>query len=608
MKWPRLMLLILFSGFILVTVAIQTEKPAVRLTEIRPERFATHFRQVEFVPDSLTAWAVGFEGTVLRTDDAGKTWTLQETKSNARLYGLQIIDVNTVYCCGSDGTLLATFNGGKTWKKLPVSTRYRLLDVFFTGTNTGWVVGDNGCVLHTENGCRTWLPVEMGITSGFRQIWFSPDGRGYLAGYEGVLFFTEDAGLTWKRMPLPEHISFYGMAVSDEGRRCNLVGSCGMMIESVDSGDSWKILPITTTNFLRDIYFNSTGYACAVGYGVILTKSADSDSWQKSPVNPNTRLQSVSFGSGGHGIAVGQWGLVLCSEDFGRSWTMMDEHFAPDLLDVAIDHNSGILMGVGADGWTLMIGSGDGERVLSNTGSRNTLKCCAFDQIGRFWALGSSPKNANRLTAGKTWERVSLPDEDNINDLTFTGLSNAFIVGDNGLLLASKDSGDTWYPLTRPTDRNIQGISFIDDLTGFIYGDEGMIMETRDGGITWMAHDTGVTVSFRSGMFGSNGHSLLVSDRGALESWSNGHNSSWFNSQFDQPVSSIAPGCRYLGLANGDIQDRRTGITRCTSKDPILAFVSDRQGNEIWGVGGYGRIVRLKTNDINLLLSSRTRN
>ena len=131
MKWPRLMLLVLFSGFILVAVAIQTEKPAVLLTEMRPERFATHFRQVEFVPDSLTAWAVGFGGTVLRTDDAGETWTHQETKSTARLYGLQVFDINTAYCCGSDGTLLATGNGGKTWKKIPVTTRYRLLDVFF---------------------------------------------------------------------------------------------------------------------------------------------------------------------------------------------------------------------------------------------------------------------------------------------------------------------------------------------------------------------------------------------------------------------------------------------------------------------------------------------
>ena len=456
---------------------------------------------------------------------------------------------------------------------------------FFTSPDIGWVVGDNGCVLRTENGCRNWIPVEMGITSGFRQIWFSSNGRGYLAGYEGMLFFTEDAGLTWKRMPLPEHISFYGMAVSDEGQRCNLAGSCGMMIESVDSANTWRTLPITTTNFLRDIFYDASGYACAVGYGVILIKSSDSDFWQKSAVNPNIRLQSVSFGSGGRGIAVGQWGAVLCTEDTGRTWTMMNEHFAPDLLDIAFDCDSGILMSVGADGWTAMAGPGDKKWVFSNTGSRDTLTCCALDQTGRFWALGSSPIKANRLTADQTWERVSLPGEDNINDLTFTGSSKAFIVGDNGMLLASDNSGDTWYPLTRPTDRNIQGISFIDDLTGFIYGDEGMIMETRDGGMRWMAHDSGVTVSFRNGMFGSNGHSLLISHRGALESWSNGHNSSWFNSQFDQPVTAIAPGCRYLGLANGDILDRRTGVARCVSTDPILAFVSDRYWNRNLGCG-----------------------
>lgn len=604
MKWSRMLILIVIGGFLMVAVAIQTEKPAVQLMEMRSARLATHFRQVEFAPGTMTAWAVGFNGTVLRTDDAGKSWVRFDTQTQARLYGLQVRDDHSIYCCGSDGTLLHSVNGGRTWRKLQVPTRYRLIDVFFSDPDNGWVVGDNGCILRTTDGGRQWSPIDSGLTSGYRQIWLSETGHGYIAGYEGVLLYTANGGLTWTKRDLPEHISFYGMTVSDGGRRCVLAGSCGLMLETSDFGITWDILPIVTTNFLRDVAYDSEGYGCAAGYGILLTCLPGSGEWKKSVEIPGISLQSVSFGAGGCGLAVGQWGAMLQTDDHGMTWRMMPEFFAPDLHDAAIDDRTGTVMAVGADGWTLSRTAERENWELSFTGVSETLKTCAVDQRGRFWAVGPDTRNVNRRNGDK-WEKVAMPYKGAIHDLIFTGRSTGRMVGESGLLLVSDDCGDTWLLASAPSHRNIRGIFFTGETNGYLFGDDGLIMETTDSGNSWMGHDTGVTSDFRSGWFGVRGHAIVISDRVVLESWSNGHNSSWFETRFDPGVSAVAPGGRYIGLSSGDILDRRTGVSRCVSPDPILSFASNGIGNEIWGVGTFGRITRLKTNDINLLLSNR---
>lgn len=605
MKWSRLLITVLTTGFILITVAIQTEKPALQLAEMRSSRHATHFRQVEFVPGTRTAWAVGFNGTVLRSDDAGKTWIRMKTQTKERFYGLQVISSHSICCCGSEGTLLMSSNGGRTWKKMPVPTHYRLLDVFFSTPENGWVVGDNGCIMRTTDGGKTWSAVDSGIRSGFRQIWFSTDGQGLISGYEGILLQSDDNGVSWSRLDVPEHISFYGMSVRDDGAQCHLVGSCGMMVESVDHGRSWTVLPVVATNFLRDIAFDPDGYGCAVGYGIILSRSPDSKTWKKCADLPGINLQSVSFGSDGCGLALGQWGAVLQTENHGLTWRLLDEYFAPDLHDIAFDSRSGTIMAVGADGWILHKRLEETAWQLSNSGSRNTLKCCTTDQQGRFWVSGSDSGSVRRMTASNSWERVRIPAEGTINDILFTGESRGYIVGDYGLFVVTEDTGDSWRVLAQPTRRNIRGIAFPSATDGFLFGDDGLIMETTDGGANWMRHDTGVTSCFRTGWFGTGGHALVASEWGGMESWSSGHNSSWFEIPSTQTITAIAAGGRYVGLCNGDILDRRTGISRCISADPILSFVSNTKGNEIWGAGQFGRITSLKTNDINLLLSNR---
>lgn len=606
MKFSRLpVILLIIIGFVLITVAIQIEKPAVQLREMRPDRLGAHFRQIAFSPDKETAWAVGFGGMIVRTDDGGITWKKQKSGTSARLYGLHILTQHNLFCCGSDGTLLVTSNGGDHWRKIPVPTRLRLIDVFFLDPLTGWFAGDDGCIMRTEDGGKNWTQLDTGHSIGFRRIWFKNRNEGFAAGYEGVLLSTETGGDSWTRMVIPDNISYYGAHFGADGETCFLVGSCGMMVTSADAGTTWHTLPVITTNFLRDVDINDNGFGCAVGYGVVLTRMAGTDQWKREQDHPGLFLQSVAFGPNGVVLAAGHWGTLMRSVDYGRTWTLLENHFAPDLMDIAVDGGSGMVMGVGSDGWALMLHPGDGDWKPSYSGSKDTLKAVAVDQLGRFWTLSGNPGVVFRYSGRTGWERVNLVIENDrqLNDIVFTGDTLGFIAGDEGTLLRSSDCGETWQRHGLPVRRNVHGIFFTDENSGFVVGDAGLVMETGNGGFTWLGQFTGVTSDFRNAMFSADGHAIVLSPDRALESWSNGRNSSWHDMICDIPMTAIAQGGRYAGLLNGDILDRRTGISRCVSHDPIRAFAAEDNGIRIWGAGRFGRITRLKTSDINFLLA-----
>jgi photosystem II stability/assembly factor-like uncharacterized protein len=50
-------------------------------------------------------WAVGWEGTILRTQDGGQTWVEQESGTRENLYGISV-KKNRVWVVGAKGLVL----------------------------------------------------------------------------------------------------------------------------------------------------------------------------------------------------------------------------------------------------------------------------------------------------------------------------------------------------------------------------------------------------------------------------------------------------------------------------------------------------------------------
>jgi len=71
-----------------------------------------HLFKVKFL-NRYTGWTCG-EGVILKTTDAGTHWdNIPNPVSNKSLYGLCIIDSNTVYVVGYFETIIKTTNSGQ---------------------------------------------------------------------------------------------------------------------------------------------------------------------------------------------------------------------------------------------------------------------------------------------------------------------------------------------------------------------------------------------------------------------------------------------------------------------------------------------------------------
>lgn len=95
---------------------------------------------------SAKVWAVGDEGTILFSPDAGKTWQKQESGTTKALYSVAYdITPGILLVGGADGTLLLTTDSGSTWTKLPTPVASQSADAPGAIRQVDiWTVGTRG--------------------------------------------------------------------------------------------------------------------------------------------------------------------------------------------------------------------------------------------------------------------------------------------------------------------------------------------------------------------------------------------------------------------------------------------------------------------------------
>ncbi len=216
------------------------------------------FRQARAVPiaSTLTAvsfadanhgWAVGNWGAILRTQDGGETWQLQRSDLHADipLFGVYFRNAKEGWATGLWSLLLATDDGGATWRviKPPAEhgadrTGLNFNAIFPAGANTLLIPAEQGkVVLSTDNG-GTWKVIDTGYTGSFWSGLALHDGAIVLGGLRGSIYRSTDGGLTWRRVASEGRSSVTGFTQLADG---SIAASAldGVMLRSTDDGLSF---------------------------------------------------------------------------------------------------------------------------------------------------------------------------------------------------------------------------------------------------------------------------------------------------------------------------------------------------------------------------------
>jgi len=61
-------------------------------------------------------WAVGENGLIMKSEDAGDNWKIQNSPTPYNLYAVSAVDTQTVFAAGHKGRILKTTDGGNYWK------------------------------------------------------------------------------------------------------------------------------------------------------------------------------------------------------------------------------------------------------------------------------------------------------------------------------------------------------------------------------------------------------------------------------------------------------------------------------------------------------------
>jgi photosystem II stability/assembly factor-like uncharacterized protein len=199
-----------------------------------------------FFVDEKTGWAVGQWGVVLRTDDAGESWTLQrhDTSVDQPLFSVFFRDRQRGYAVGLWSLVIATADGGKSWTpvKLPPPPGAKkadrnLLKIFANRMGTLFVAAEQGMILKSYDG-ENWTYLTTGYKGSFWTGIVLNNGTLLVGGLRGTIYRSADDGRSWR-----EAKSGFKSSITDfaeAGGKVYATGLDGVLLESDDGGATFK--------------------------------------------------------------------------------------------------------------------------------------------------------------------------------------------------------------------------------------------------------------------------------------------------------------------------------------------------------------------------------
>lgn len=216
------------------------------------------FRQARSVPtratltsvsfvDEKNGWAVGHWGVILRTVDAGETWTLlrSDTSVDRPLFSVYFFDAEHGVAVGLWSLVLTTSDGGKNWGEVKLPTPpeggkadRNLFALFANEKGSLFAAAERGTILRSDDRGVTWTYHATGYKGSFWSGCALRDGTLLVGGLRGTIYRSADDGKTWSAIASGTQSSITGIAESGDSVR--VVALDGVELQSADRGLTFK--------------------------------------------------------------------------------------------------------------------------------------------------------------------------------------------------------------------------------------------------------------------------------------------------------------------------------------------------------------------------------
>ncbi len=495
-----------------------------------------------FPNNGTIGYCVGFNGTILKTTNAGMDWISQNSGTNSILgfVDFPVDDQTGFVATGTAGpfVILKTTNGGLSWSTVNSGQGY-FWGIKFVNNDIGYAAGilvingqGGGHVIKTTNGGSTWQSVFFKNAGTVYGIDFTDSLTGHIAAYWGTIGWgdstgilkTTDGGATWNMklkvslirtnffrwicFPTAK-IGFATGAFDDQN------GKHGQILKTADFGETWQYLTSYDVDTICDVDFplgqETLGYAATTG-GKVLKTTDGGNLWVDLNTGVSYPLHAVYFSDLNTGYACGNAGVVIKTIDGGTSWSSLNTNSTAELYDIYFP-TSQIGYTGGYQRSTLLaefLKTTDGgntwiQQEVPNNQRFKTVRRIQFPispDTGFFivgpprdmwsYTTGTLCKTTN---GGLSWQQIYAPSNSIFFDLHFfnnqVGFIGGLISGGGNVYKVAKttDGGNSWTLQFYSTDiAPVSCISFPSQqvgYAGYVSGGDHCLAKTTDGGATW---------------------------------------------------------------------------------------------------------------------------
>lgn len=283
--------------------------------------------------------AAGERGIVVYSDDKGQNWKQAKVPVSITITAIYFSSEKNGWAVGHDGVILATKDAGSTWaKQFDGNDANRLIQNEFSSKlnekknqlnqqNLSAQVKDQ--LLSDIDSLTLGLEdikagAEFGPSRPFFGVWFKNNLEGVVVGSFGQIFGTKNGGQSWfymgSNIKNPDNFHFNGISLLADGRLA-ITSEQGKIWLSKDQGTSWNLVDTGYEGYIYGVIsIPKTSKLIAYGFaGNLFQADADGKSWKALPKLTNKSLISAAVSGSQVTIFSGDR-RQLVSHDHGQTF------------------------------------------------------------------------------------------------------------------------------------------------------------------------------------------------------------------------------------------------------------------------------------------------
>lgn len=401
-------------------------------------------------------YAVGDNGTALKTLDGGATWAGLATGTSGELTHLQIVDANTVVVGSGNGCILRiSTDGGVVFTRIftvAESNCHDQVQAFsFVSAQVGFLLLRSGSVLVTNDGGNTFSR-QTGIPGTA-----ASSGGGGNVGID-VHFASPTSGIAFVGPPSGGQSAEY---------------------KTSDGGVSWTPVALPGAN-VTAVHFIDATHAFAIGPNTLLSSADAGITWATQPIGGGNSFTSIDCADAMTCVLTVAAGDHLVRTTDGGATSSITTPSSAQILAAAYSTPTRVV-GVGSGGTT----------VVSNDGGAN-FTTGSSDIGGQFFRLRSGPSSlvyapgsngvlAISTNGGATWRTLATQTSANLRDVSFASATIGYALDVTGGLQLTTNGGSSWRTLDPGTTSPADAVAAVSSNSVLLVGPVGIVRSVAGG-------------------------------------------------------------------------------------------------------------------------------